>query len=136
MKSLLTLSALGVVTALHGHFDKNSTYFNPIIPGFHPDPSCIFVPEWEDTFFCAVSSFIAFPGMPVFASKDLQNWRLISHVHNRPEQAPTLGNISRNSAGWYAPTLRFHEGTFYVINVDVDAQAPSSGIFTTTNPYQ
>ncbi|KAI7217660.1 glycoside hydrolase family 43 protein [Hortaea werneckii] len=136
MKSTLILTALGLAPAIHGHFDTNSTYFNPIIPGFHPDPSCVFVPEWEDTFFCAVSSFIAFPGMPVFASKDLQNWRLVSHVHNRPEQAPTFGNISRNSGGWYAPTLRFHEGTFYVINVDVDAQVPSSGIFTTTNPYQ
>lgn len=55
----------------------NSTYFNPIFPGFHPDPSCIFVPEWDDTFFCAASSFNAFPGIPIHASKDLKNWRLI-----------------------------------------------------------
>jgi len=55
----------------------NSTYYNPIFPGFHPDPSCIFVPEWDDTFFCAASSFNAFPGIPIHASKDLKNWRLI-----------------------------------------------------------
>jgi beta-xylosidase len=111
------------------------TYHNPIIPGFHPDPSCIFVPEWDNTFFCASSSFIAFPAMPIHASRDLVNWKLVSHVQNRPEQSPTAGNITRSSGGWYAPTLRFHNGTFYVINVDVDAAAPSSGIFTTTDPY-
>lgn len=55
----------------------NSTYLNPILPGFHPDPSCIFVPDWDDTFFCATSSFNAFPGIPLHASKDLQNWKLI-----------------------------------------------------------
>lgn len=56
---------------------QNSTFQNPILPGFHPDPSCIHVPEWNDTFFCASSSFNAFPGIPIHASKDLQNWKLI-----------------------------------------------------------
>lgn len=116
--------------------NANSTYYNPVIPGFHPDPSCIFVKEWDNTFFCAVSSFIAFPAMPMFASKDLVNWKLISHVQNRPEQFLPAGNISRNSGGWYAPTLRYHNETFYVINVDVDASGPvTGGIFTTTDPY-
>lgn len=55
----------------------NSTFYNPIFPGFHPDPSCIFVPEWDDTYFCAASSFNAFPGLPIHASKDLGDWRLI-----------------------------------------------------------
>lgn len=126
-------AALTAANSDHGR--RNSTYTNPIIPGFHPDPSCIFVKEWDETFFCAVSSFIAFPAMPVFASKDLVDWKLISHVQDRPEQSPTAGNITRNSGGWYAPTLRYHDGTFYVINVDVDAPSPSSGIFTTKDPY-
>lgn len=55
----------------------NTTYYNPILPGFHPDPSCIFVPDWNNTYFCASSSFNAFPGLPIHASKDLQNWKLI-----------------------------------------------------------
>jgi beta-xylosidase len=112
---------------------KNTTYNNPIIPGFHPDPSCIFVKELDNTFFCASSTFLAFPAMPIHASKDLVNWKLISHVQNRPSQYPPAGNISRSSAGWYAPSLRYQKGTFYVINADVDA--PDSGIFTTTNIY-
>ena len=71
-------------TADEGHEvveQGNSTYYNPIFPGFHPDPSCIFVPEWDDTFFCAASSFNAFPGVPIHASKDLKNWRLIGMLH-------------------------------------------------------
>jgi len=138
MKSTTVLAAAmsaWTANAQAGYGGENTTYHNPILPGFHPDPSCIFVEEWDNTFFCASSSFIAFPAMPIHASKDLVNWRLISHVQNRPEQSLSAGNISRNSGGWYAPTLRFHEGTFYVINVDVDATEPSSGIFTTTDPY-
>ena len=59
------------------HAEANSTLYNPIFPGFHPDPSCIYVPEWDDTYFCAASSFNAFPGLPIHASKDLRDWRLI-----------------------------------------------------------
>lgn len=72
---------------------ENSTFTNPILPGFHPDPSCIFVPEWDDTFFCATSSFQAFPGIPIHASKDLQNWKLVGNVLNRPGQLPDLANV-------------------------------------------
>lgn len=125
-----------LVQAGYGWLEQhNSTYYNPILPGFHPDPSCIFVQEWDNTFFCASSSFIAWPAMPIHISKDLVNWKLVSHVQNRPSQFPGAGNITRGSGGWYAPTLRYHEGTFYVINVDVDAPSSGTGIFTTTNPY-
>jgi len=44
---------------------------NPIIPGFAPDPSCIRV---DDTYYLVNSSFHVFPGLPVYASKDLQSW--------------------------------------------------------------
>lgn len=77
---LLLISLLGLGHALSTPpppTQHNSTYLNPILPGFHPDPSCIFVPEWDDTFFCATSSFNAFPGIPIHASKDLVNWKLI-----------------------------------------------------------
>jgi len=76
---------------------SNSTILNPILPGFHPDPSCIYVPEWDQTFFCASSSFNAFPGIPIHASKDLQNWKLIGHVLNRREQLPRLAETNRST---------------------------------------
>lgn len=69
--------ALATLFACLAHGENNSAFSNPILPGFHPDPSCVFVPEWNETFFCASSSFNAFPGMPIHASKDLRNWKLI-----------------------------------------------------------
>lgn len=47
---------------------------NPIIPGFAPDPSVVLI---GDTFFLVNSTFHVFPGLPIFASKDLVNWKQI-----------------------------------------------------------
>ncbi|KAI0026106.1 glycoside hydrolase family 43 protein [Xylariomycetidae sp. FL0641] len=128
--------ALGLISR------ENSTYYNPILPGFHPDPSCIFVPEWEDTFFCASSSFNAFPGIPLHASKDLQNWKLIGHVLNRREQLPKLAETNRSTSGIWAPTIRYHEGTFWLVTTlvndelaDDDASRWDNIIFQSENPY-
>ncbi|KAI1274692.1 glycosyl hydrolase [Xylaria sp. FL0933] len=123
----------------------NATYTNPILPGFHPDPSCIFVPEWDDTFFCASSSFNAFPGIPLHASKDLQNWKLIGHVLNRKEQLPHLAETNRSTSGIWAPTLRYNEKTeaFWLVTtlVDDDKDAYDASrwdnvIFKSKNPYE
>src|ERR1700710_547609 len=94
----MLLSRLTVISsAVLGVLGANSTYQNPMLPGFHPDPSCIHVPEWDDTFFCASSSFNAFPGIPIHASKDLQTWKLIGHVLNREEQLPKLALTNRST---------------------------------------
>lgn len=90
-------ASLASCVSAAAHHSCNSTINNPILPGFHPDPSCIFVPEWDDTFFCASSSFNAFPGIPIHASKDLQTWKLIGHVLNRKEQLPALGETNRST---------------------------------------
>ncbi|KAK3384416.1 glycosyl hydrolase [Lasiosphaeria ovina] len=121
----------------------NSTYCNPILPGFHPDPSCIFVPERNNTFFCASSSFNAFPGIPIHASKDLQSWKLIGHVLDRPEQLPRLGETNRSTSGIWAPALRFHKDTFWVVTTLVDDDRPQSDfsrwdnlIFKAKDPFK
>lgn len=97
-----------------------TTFTNPILPGFHPDPSCIHVADDDGnsnspgTFFCVSSSFSAFPGIPIHASRDLQHWSLIGHVLNRRSQLPALVETNRSTSGIWAPTLRYHGGTFYV----------------------
>ncbi|KAI1338440.1 glycosyl hydrolase [Xylariaceae sp. FL0016] len=133
---LLATISCGVVAETPS---ANSTYYNPILPGFHPDPSCIFVPEWDDTFFCASSSFNAFPGIPLHASKDLQNWKLIGHALNRREQLPRL---AETNSGIWAPTLRYHNGTFWIVTTLVDddhaeddASRWDNIIFKARNPY-
>ncbi|KAI0394112.1 glycoside hydrolase family 43 protein [Xylariaceae sp. FL0594] len=94
---------------------KNSTYTNPILPGWHSDPSCAQV---DGIFYCVTSTFISFPGLPVYASRDLRNWKLVSHAWSRESQLPGLSwNTSAQQQGMYAATLRYHEPSrlFYVI---------------------
>ena len=90
-------------------------YRNPILPGFYPDPSICRV---GDDYYMVTSTFEYFPGLPLFHSRDLVNWRQIGHVLDRPSQL-NLDGI-RPSGGLYAPTIRHHEATFYVVNTLVD----------------
>lgn len=52
-------------------------YHNPIIPGFAPDPSVVLV---EGTYYLVTSSFHIFPGIPIYASKDLKTWTHIGKL--------------------------------------------------------
>jgi len=88
------------------------TYSNPIIPGFYSDPSICRV---GDDYYLITSTFKFFPGVPIFHSKDLVNWEQIGHVIHRKEQIPTDLNI-------FAPTLRYHKGTFYMITTNVSTK--------------
>lgn len=89
-------------------------YTNPVIPGFHPDPSICRV---GDDYYLVTSTFEYFPGVPIFHSKDLVNWRQIGHCLTTPEQLP-LGN-AWSSGGIFAPTIRYHDGWFYMVTTNV-----------------
>lgn len=89
-------------------------YRNPVIPGFFPDPSVCRV---GDTFYLVCSSFQFFPGVPLFESRDLINWTQIGHVLTRPSQLP-LKNAD-SVGGIYAPTIRHHDGRFYMVTTNV-----------------
>jgi xylan 1,4-beta-xylosidase len=87
-----------------------SAFSNPILPGFHPDPSICRV---GDDYYLVTSTFEYFPGVPVFHSRDLVNWRCIGHCLTRKSQV-NLDGIG-SSKGIYAPTIRHHDGTFYMV---------------------
>lgn len=87
---------------------------NPILPGFYPDPSICRV---EDDFYMVTSSFSYFPGVPVFHSRDLVHWEQLGHVLDRPSQLPL--DWQSISGGIYAPTIRHHNGRFYMITTNV-----------------
>lgn len=89
-------------------------YTNPIIPGFYPDPS---ICRANGRYYMVCSSFQYFPGVPLFESEDLVNWRQIGHVLTRESQLPLEG--ADCSGGIYAPTIRFHEGRFYMVTTNV-----------------
>ena len=84
---------------------------NPIIPGFYPDPSVCRV---GDDYYLVTSSFEWFPGLPIFHSKDLVHWEQIGHVLDRPSQLQMKDGL-QNSNGLWAPTIRYHEGKYYVV---------------------
>lgn len=102
----------------HGTLDEaapiTTTYRNPVLPGTHPDPSVCRV---GDDYYLVVSSFEYFPGVPIFHSRDLVHWRQIGHVLTRDSQLQLAG--MRSSGGIYAPTLRYHAGTFYMITTNM-----------------
>ncbi len=87
---------------------------NPIMPGFYPDPSILAVGE---DFYLINSTFAYFPGLSLMHSKDLVHWEQIGNVMDRNSQLP-LGDTG-HSRGLFAPTIRYHEGTFYVICTNV-----------------
>ncbi|KAI0658703.1 glycosyl hydrolase [Cubamyces menziesii] len=100
---------------------KFKPYHNPIISGFAPDPSCIRV---DAQYFCVTSSFSAFPGIPVYTSRDLVQWQQIGNVLSRPEQLPQLALVNQTTGGIWAATIRHHEGMFYVTTTLVFDGAP------------
>ncbi|HXS18123.1 MAG TPA: glycoside hydrolase family 43 protein, partial [Polyangiaceae bacterium] len=85
-----------------------------MLPGTHPDPSVCRVGE---DYYLVTSSFEYFPGIPVYHSKDLVHWQLLSHVLTRPSQLDLSG--TKSSEGIFAPTIRYHGGTFYVITTNI-----------------
>lgn len=82
---------------------------NPLLPGFHPDPSMCRV---GDDFYLVTSTFEYFPGLPIYHSRDLSNWTLIGHAIHDRDQVDFEG--VKGSGGMFAPTLRYHEGTFFL----------------------
>jgi xylan 1,4-beta-xylosidase len=110
---------------------RGGEFSNPIITGFYPDPS---ICRAGDDYYLVTSTFEYFPGVPVFHSRDLVHWRQIGHCLTRRSQL-ALGGI-RSSGGIYAPTLRFHDGTFIMVTTLVDggdgAAARPRGNFSVT----
>ncbi|MEH7475745.1 glycoside hydrolase family 43 protein, partial [Priestia megaterium] len=87
---------------------------NPILPGFNPDPSICRVGE---DYYIAVSTFEWFPGVGIYHSKDLKNWRLASRPLNRLSQLNMTGNP--DSGGIWAPAISYRDGQFWLIYTDV-----------------
>ncbi|QKJ20621.1 glycoside hydrolase family 43 protein [Microbacterium hominis] len=90
-----------------------TTLHNPLINGFHPDPSVVKVGDW---YYIATSTFEYLPGIPIHRSRDFETWELIGHVATRPGQ---LGAATvPTGGGAWAPTIRHHGGRFHLVITD------------------
>lgn len=90
-------------------------YQNPVLAGFFPDPSIV---RSGNDYYMTVSSFTYTPGLPILHSRDLVNWQLVGYALTRESQLDMAGlQVSR---GIFAPTMRYHDGTYYIITTVVD----------------
>ncbi|TDE17324.1 glycoside hydrolase family 43 protein [Dyadobacter psychrotolerans] len=94
---------------------QTTTLVNPILTGFYPDPSVVQVGA---EYYLVNSTFSYFPGIPVFHSKDLKNWKQIGNVISRPSQMDFMGE--KLTRGLFAPAISYHNGTYYVTCTDID----------------
>lgn len=100
---------------------------NPILAGFYPDPSITKVGE---AYYLVNSTFSYFPGIPVFYSKDLKNWKQIGNVIDRPSQMNFMGDGT--SRGLFAPAINYHKGLYYVTCTLIDRKG--NFVVTAKNP--
>jgi beta-xylosidase len=104
---------------------SGDTFDNPVIAGFHPDPSVCRVGQ---DYYLACSSFEYFPGVPVFHSRDLVHWEQLGNALAGvpfPDTTPSSGGV-------YAPTLRYHDDRFWLITSDVSGGG--TVLLTATDP--
>jgi alpha-N-arabinofuranosidase len=118
----LTYAATGDETAV-----PEGSFRNPVLPGFHPDPSIVRV---GDEFYAVTSTFSYFPGLPILRSTDLVNWTLIGNAIDRPEQLDFSG-LGTNR-GLFAPAITHHDGKFWIVNTCIECGG--NFVITATDP--
>jgi xylan 1,4-beta-xylosidase len=106
---------------------QTTTLVNPILTGFYPDPSIVQV---KSDYYLINSTFSYFPGIPVFHSKDLKNWKQIGNVIDRISQLDFMGE--RMTRGLFAPAISYNNGTYYVVCTDIDHDG--NFVVTAKNP--
>lgn len=120
MRKLFTLTrTLLLALVLYPVSTFSQGFRNPVLPGFHADPS---VCRAGDDYYLVNSTFQYFPGVPVFHSKDLVHWEQVGNCLTRRSQLDLTGlytqpnpEIGWTNSGIYASTIRYHEGRFYMV---------------------
>src|SRR5262249_47750636 len=107
----LRIGSAATVADARGDGWPARTFAHPVVAGMHPDPSICRV---ADDYYLACSSFEYFPGVPILHSRDLVHWEQIGNALDRPAQL-RLPETTPSSGGVYAPTLRHHDGRFWLI---------------------
>lgn len=135
MKKTFFLSLLFVPLASYGQYrsevwcpdNGDGTYTNPVINADYSDPDVCVVGE---DYYLTASSFNCTPGLPILHSKDLVNWEIIGHALKDIEPASVYNKPSHGNGVW-APSIRYHNGEFYIYWGD-----PDYGVFMvkTKNP--
>lgn len=94
----------------------DGTYRNPIIYADYSDPD---VCRNGNDYWMTASSFDCVPGLPILHSTDLVNWELVNHALPQLEPDSVFSKPQRGNGVW-APSIRFHNGEFYIYWGDPD----------------
>ncbi len=94
----------------------DGTYKNPVLHADYSDPDAIRV---GDDYYMIASSFSDVPGLPILHSKDLVNWTLIGYALSRIQPYDHYAKPQHGNGVW-APSIRFHQGEFYIYYPDPD----------------
>ena len=122
LAALLCAAALGAQKPLEWGDQGNGTYKNPVLNADYSDPDVIRV---GDRYYMVSSNFNHL-GMQLLESTDMVNWRLVSHIFNRYD-LPGWDEPKHYSRGAWAPSIRHHDGRFYVYFC-----TPDEGLFLST----
>lgn len=97
----------------------DDSYYNPILPGWYSYPS---ICSNDKDYFLVTSTFVYFPGVPIFHSTDLVNWKQIGNILDRPSQLINLEG-QHTSGGIFAPSISYNpcNRTYYMITTNVGA---------------
>lgn len=101
----------------------DGTYVNPVIFADYSDPDAIAVGD-DDDFYMTASSFQCAPGLPILHSRDLVNWEIVNYALKEVPPADYYAGVPRHGKGVWAPSIRFHDGEYYIYWGD-----PDFGIF-------
>ena len=139
MKGLFFILSLSVCSLFHPAMaqyrskvwvsdEGNGMYRNPVLHADYSDPDVCAVGE---DYFLTASRFNCTPGLPILHSKDLVNWKIVNYALKKVEPVEYY-NEARHGKGVWAPSIRFHEGMYYIYWGD-----PDFGIFMvkTRDPY-
>lgn len=123
---LVVLLALGTLHSAVASDTKSKVYHNPVLYADYSDPDVI--RDGKD-FYVIASSFHFVPAIPILHSRDLVHWELAGHVLSRLDMAPQydMQGGTRYGGGVWAPSVRVHNGLFYIY-----FPTPDEGIFVTT----
>jgi xylan 1,4-beta-xylosidase len=127
IKKILSTILVASVFLGNASVAQTTTIVNPILTGFYPDPSVVQV---GTDYYLVNSTFSYFPGIPVFHSKDLKNWKQIGNVIDRATQMDFMGE--KLTRGLFAPAISYHNGTYYVTCTDIDHDG--NFVVTAKNP--
>ena len=131
MKKLITmmlatlpcLASAQYVSKVWSPDNGNGTYTNPVINADYSDPDVCVGPSGED-YYMTASSFQCVPGLPILHSRDLVNWQIVGYalkeLYTGNSELIKHFNTPQHGNGVWAPSIRYHDGQYYIYWGDPD----------------